>query len=270
MGLRAAGTVNDRSAVHRPPAIDTDGVDTPCRIPHGIPTGTVSVSNSMVIRPISTRDTNSTHDSVRTDAAGTRGSSINSRRLPAGRSSKSGAGRATSGPTDAERIPAQWQITLSDFSPGMVGAAKESLSNLGAEFAFVVCDEIQEIPFGVHEFDVVIANHMLYHVPDRRMAFAEIRRVLKPGGRLYAAANGKGDKRSITELGRRVSRSAFPDKEESSDWFSLESGRKELDKWFSDVRVRRSTKTLYGSLNPGLSSLISSRSDDSATRNCGN
>ena len=81
------------------------------------------------------------------------------------------------------------------------------------------------------------ANHMLYHVPDRKKAFAEIRRVLKPGGRLYAAANGKGDKRSITELGRRVNPCAFPDKEESSDWFSLESGRNELEEWFSNVRL---------------------------------
>ena len=139
---------------------------------------------------------------------------------------------------NADRIPAQWQVTLSDFSRGMVGAAGESLSRFEATFDFVVCD-VQAIPFGDREFDVVVANHMLYHVPDRKKAFAEIRRVLKPGGRLYAAANGKGDKRSITELGRRVSPRAFPDKEESSDWFSLESGRKELDKWFSDVRVRK-------------------------------
>lgn len=127
---------------------------------------------------------------------------------------------------------------LSDFSPGMVGAARERLSNLGAEFAFVVCD-VQAIPFGDREFDAAIANHMLYHVPDRRKAFSEIRRVLKPGGYLHAAANGKGDKRSVTELGRRVNPNAFPDKTTNSDWFSLESGRKELDEWFSDVRLRK-------------------------------
>ncbi|MCY3764299.1 MAG: class I SAM-dependent methyltransferase [Gemmatimonadetes bacterium] len=139
---------------------------------------------------------------------------------------------------NAERIPAHWLVTLSDFSPGMVRAAKESLSNPGAEFAFVVCD-VQAIPFGDREFDAVIANHMLYHVPDRKRAFAEIRRVLKPGGRLYAAANGKGDKRSISELARRVNPNTFQKKRGNSDWFSLESGRKELDEWFSDVRVRK-------------------------------
>lgn len=139
---------------------------------------------------------------------------------------------------NAERIPAPWEVTLSDFSPGMVGAAREGLSRFEAAFDFVVCD-VQAVPFGDREFDVVIANHMLYHVPDRKRALAEIHRVLKPGGRLYAAANGKGDKRSIAELGRRVNPNVFPDKAENSDWFSLERGRNELEEWFSNVRLRR-------------------------------
>ncbi len=31
--------------------------------------------------------------------------------------------------------------------------------------------------------DVTLAAHMLYHVPDRRAAAAELRRVTRPGGR---------------------------------------------------------------------------------------
>ncbi len=139
---------------------------------------------------------------------------------------------------NAERIPAHWRVTLSDFSPGMVRAARQSLSSFDASFDFVVFD-VQAIPYGHCEFDVVIANHMLYHVPDRGKAYSEIRRVLKPGGFLHAAANGKDDKRNISELGRRVNRNAFPDKEESSDWFNLESGGKELEAWFSDVNVQK-------------------------------
>ena len=139
---------------------------------------------------------------------------------------------------NAGRIPAHWRVTLSDFSPGMVGAARQSLSSLDASFDFVVFD-IQAIPYVDSEFDVVIANHMLYHVPDRGKAFSEIRRILKPGGFLHAAANGKDDKRNISELGRRVNRNAFPDKEESSDCFNLESGAKELEAWFSDVNVQK-------------------------------
>ncbi len=139
---------------------------------------------------------------------------------------------------NADRIPARWKVTLSDFSPGMVGAARERLFRIEATFDFVVCD-VQAIPYGDREFDAVIANHMLYHVPDRSMAFSEIRRVLRPAGHFLAAANGRGDKENISELARRVNPSAFPDKAGNSDWFSLESGRQELDEWFSDVRLRK-------------------------------
>ncbi len=120
----------------------------------------------------------------------------------------------------------------------MVKAAREILSNLESPFHFVVLD-VQAIPYGDREFDAVIANHMLYHVPDRRTAFSEIRRVQKPGGFLYAAANGRGDKRNISELGRRVNPDLFPDKVTDSNWFSLESGRRELEEWFSDVRLHK-------------------------------
>ena len=120
----------------------------------------------------------------------------------------------------------------------MVKAARERLSNVEATFNFVVFD-VQAIPFGDRKFDAVIANHRLYHVPDRRTAFSEIRRVLKPGGFLYAAANGRGDKRNISELGRRVNPDLFPDKVTDSNWFSLESGRRELEEWFSDVRLHK-------------------------------
>jgi SAM-dependent methyltransferase len=42
--------------------------------------------------------------------------------------------------------------------------------------------DIQEMPFGADEFDVVICNHVLEHVPDDKKAMREIYRVLKKGG----------------------------------------------------------------------------------------
>ena len=94
----------------------------------------------------------------------------------------------------AERIPAHWRVNAGNGQ----GRETES-SSFDASFDFVVFD-VQAIPYIDSEFDVVIANHMLYHVPDRGKAYSEIRRVLKPGGFLHAAANGKSDKRKLTEL----------------------------------------------------------------------
>ena len=43
--------------------------------------------------------------------------------------------------------------------------------------------DITQLPFADEEFDVVLINHVLEHVPDDRQALREIYRVLRPGGR---------------------------------------------------------------------------------------
>ncbi len=91
---------------------------------------------------------------------------------------------------NADRIPELWNITLSDFSAGMLQEAQNNLRNIPHPFTFKVIDA-QSIPFEDEHFDMIVANHMLYHVPDRAKALAEIRRILKPGGHFYAATNGK-------------------------------------------------------------------------------
>jgi len=100
-----------------------------------------------------------------------------------------GCGPADLWRENADRIPAGWDITLADFSEGMVAAAQQHLAEIGRPFTFRQADA-QDLPFEADTFDAVIANHMLYHVPDRPRAFAEIRRVLKPRGKFYAATNG--------------------------------------------------------------------------------
>ncbi len=99
------------------------------------------------------------------------------------------------------------QLVLSDFSPAMVEAAKETLGwrkdNLDSEsnhdltgkkaspnLEFKIID-IQNIPYEDNSFDLVIANMMLYHVPDLPRALAEVRRVLKPQGKFYTATFGE-------------------------------------------------------------------------------
>ena len=81
-----------------------------------------------------------------------------------------GCGPAGLWQDNAHGIPASWDITLSDFSPGMLAKAQKVLAALDRPFRFKVIDA-QEIPFEDERFDVVIANHMLFFVPDRPKAF---------------------------------------------------------------------------------------------------
>ena len=79
-------------------------------------------------------------------------------------------------------------VILSDFSEGMVDIAKAKHEK-HKNFSFQQID-IQSIPFADESFDIVIANHMLYHVPDLHKALLEVKRVLRPGGKFYTSTNG--------------------------------------------------------------------------------
>jgi ubiquinone/menaquinone biosynthesis C-methylase UbiE len=137
---------------------------------------------------------------------------------------------------NTDRIPAGWSVTLSDLSPGMLDAAWRNLVVTGRAFKF---EEInaQSIPYEDETFDAVIANHMLFHVPDRPRAIAEIRRVLKPAGHLFATTIGKDHLTEMTDWIRRVNVGNTFESFGSS--FALENGLEQLQQFFSQVTISR-------------------------------
>ncbi len=139
---------------------------------------------------------------------------------------------------NAERIPAGWQITLADFSPGMLDEARRNLQAVAHPFAFEVAD-VQDLPFADTRFDAVIANHMLYHVPNRERAYAEIKRVLRAGGRFFAATNGEAHLREIHALAQRLAVRTAVWGGSSTGRFLLENGGAELARWFKQVELRQ-------------------------------
>lgn len=154
-----------------------------------------------------------------------------------------GCGPAWLWKQNAARLPAGWDITLSDFSPGMVAEAEQNLADLvesGHSITFRQIDA-QAIPFEDATFDAVIANHMLYHVPDRAKALAEISRVLKPGGRLYAATNGINHLKEIHELVKQFAPQQYDEAETAfvRNVFTLENGADQIRSHLPHVTVRR-------------------------------
>lgn len=135
---------------------------------------------------------------------------------------------------NAERIPAGWQITLTDFSPGMIETAQKNLAELEHDFAYQVVDAM-DIPWPDDSFDIVIANHMLYHVPDRQKALMEIRRVLKPSGTLYASTVGEGHMLEMWSLLNPFVGNIMQHLQKVSRTFTLENGGAQLEKVFSHV-----------------------------------
>ncbi len=71
-----------------------------------------------------------------------------------------------------------------DMTPEMVARARRAGAGRFPNVDFRL-GEIEHLPIGDASMDVVISNCVLNLVPDKAVAFAEIERVLKPGGRAY-------------------------------------------------------------------------------------
>ena len=135
-----------------------------------------------------------------------------------------------------DRIPAGWEITLTDLSAGMLEETRRNLEAL-RQFQYKVIDA-QSIPLEAGYFDAVIANHMLYHVPDKAKALSEIRRVLKPEGRFYTSTGGE---QSLCELRNLVCKfdAGLAAWGRGGDSFTLENGMAQLSHQFTKVRLYR-------------------------------
>ncbi len=134
-----------------------------------------------------------------------------------------------------DRIPEGWSITLSDLSDGMVDAAWRNLVVTGRAFKYEQIDA-QSIPYPDETFDIVIANFMLYHVPDRPKALREIQRILVPGGHFVAATSSHAHLHELNTWLKKAS----PDKYTPfNNPFSLDNGLEQLEPFFSSVEINR-------------------------------
>jgi ubiquinone/menaquinone biosynthesis C-methylase UbiE len=94
--------------------------------------------------------------------------------------------------TGAQTLPAadvagSGNVAGIDPSPDMLGRAREKAVKKALDIDFRSA-AIEKLPFEDERFDAVLSSFMLHHLPDdvMRAGFAEIHRVLKPGGRLLA------------------------------------------------------------------------------------
>ena len=114
-----------------------------------------------------------------------------------------GCGNGLIWTSNAHRIPDGWDITLTDLSQGMLDDAKRNLGEHTDRFNFQVVD-VQDTSFEENEFDAVLANLMLYHVPDRHKGIGEIRRVLKDNGILHSVTLGSGHMKQFHDLVEQI------------------------------------------------------------------
>ena len=74
-----------------------------------------------------------------------------------------------------------------DLSAEMIDRARRNLRAMGRESVEAVVVEDEELPYDDGSFDVVISNGVINLSPRKGRLFAEVHRVLRPGGRLQFA-----------------------------------------------------------------------------------
>ncbi len=137
-----------------------------------------------------------------------------------------------------DRIPDGLDVTLSDASEGMLEQAQSNLGDKASAFRFEVIDA-QDIHYEAGTFDAVMACHMLYHIPDRKKAISEIRRVLNPNGALYATTASRENLKEIATLLNGYEEMLSVWRNSAVEVFGLETGPDQLTQSFAEVEVTR-------------------------------
>ncbi len=95
--------------------------------------------------------------------------------------------------------PPATELTAIDFSPGMLRRAREKAIGQQASGRLLLMD-VQDLGFKDSTFDTVVASLVFCTVPDPVRGFREIKRVVKPGGKVLLLEHVLSSNRFIAGL----------------------------------------------------------------------
>lgn len=106
--------------------------------------------------------------------------------------------------------------------------------------ATVLVGDMERLPFRESSLDAVVTCWTLYFMPDIDKALDEIKRCLRPGGRLVAATNAPDHMGEYEQLAAAALRSSLgrPPEPDVSARFDLDSGKPHMRHHFQDVEMR--------------------------------
>jgi arsenite methyltransferase len=98
-----------------------------------------------------------------------------------------GSGAGTDSLVAAQMVGPHGRVTGIDMTDAMLAKARAAATEMGVTNIEFVEGEAEGLPFADASFDVVISNGVIDLVPDKDAVFAELYRVLAPGGRMQIA-----------------------------------------------------------------------------------
>jgi arsenite methyltransferase len=98
-----------------------------------------------------------------------------------------GSGAGTDSLIAAQMVGPEGAVTGIDMTSEMLAKARASAEEMALANVEFVEGQAEFLPFPNGTFDVVISNGVIDLIPDKDAVFAELFRVLKPGGRIQIA-----------------------------------------------------------------------------------
>jgi SAM-dependent methyltransferase len=98
-----------------------------------------------------------------------------------------GSGAGTDSLVAAQMVGDQGHVTGIDMTPEMLAKARSAATAMGVSNVEFVEGEAERLPFPDASFDAVVSNGVIDLIPDKDAVFAELHRVLAPGGRMQIA-----------------------------------------------------------------------------------
>lgn len=152
-----------------------------------------------------------------------------------------GCGNGMLWKANAERIPEGAKIYLTDSSEGMLENAKECLKDKkinfehrNIKFKFEKLDA-NNFNFSEDNFDIIIADHMLYYVLDMDEFLNKAKSILKKDGIFFCATNGINHMKELQDLVHDFNRDIPFSMNSVIDKFSLQNGMEKLKRVFKYV-----------------------------------
>ncbi len=141
----------------------------------------------------------------------------------------------------AERARPGVVITAVDLFPSMIEVLRSLRHRPDVEVRVVEAD-ISDLPFDPAVFDLVMANHVLYHVQDLAGVLSSMAMLLMPGGLFVATTNAGNARVPVLELHREVCRRFGIEVTPDSSPFSSEDAGLILRGHFTTVVEHEFTK----------------------------
>lgn len=142
---------------------------------------------------------------------------------------------------NAYRLPEGLRIVLTDRSEGMLEQTRKNLisfedqfkeRNISVTYQLMDANEPQLM---AESFDLIIANHMLYHVEKRENCLQKIANALKPAGTFFCSTVGEGHMREMHEIVSEFDPQVEMPFEKITVGFNLENGESQLSRFFTRV-----------------------------------